>query len=311
MSTNADTRTRNEALLESLMNYPAEKRGASAIDAWTRVKIYESSFHRQIFQPVQIADSDLDRTVQSDKPVKIIDKMPDCPPAVTVPFGAMSQGYYMYAPKFLVHFVTLQSRRFRKHINELRTYRNDLRTAFSDMARKQIDFLEDRGMIAAINRALGGSAGASSRLGNQQLWKTIPDGVRRESLQDALDIMNQAAGRLEPQICLCTNSFIRQIMKLGRDQIGGNMAEDTLVKGWSSSEFMKCKWVSTVKYELIPRNRLHMLADNEYIGKSFVLDDVSLYVKREEQWLEFYMFETIGLTISNGYGLAIADFDGV
>ena len=152
--------------------------------------------------------------------------------------------------------------------------------------------------------ALGGAAEASSRLGSQPLWKNIQDGVRRESLQDALDIMNQAAGRLEPQICLCTNSFIRQIMKLGRDQIGGNMAEDTLVKGWSSSEFMKCKWVSTVKYELIPRNRLHMMADNEYIGKSFVLDDVSLYVKREEQWLEFYMFETIGLTIANGYGLA-------
>ena len=76
MSTAVDTRMRNEALLDSLMNYPAEKRGASAIDSWTRVKIYESSFYRNIFQPVQIADSDLDRTVESDKPVKIIDKMP-------------------------------------------------------------------------------------------------------------------------------------------------------------------------------------------------------------------------------------------
>lgn len=306
----ADTRVRNEALLDSLMNYPAEKRGASAIDAWTRIKIFESSFHRKMFQPQQIADSDLDRAVDTDKPIKIIDKQPDCPPAVTVPFGAMAQGYYMYAPKYVVHFVTLQSRRFRKHINELRTYRIDLRTVFSDMARKQIDFLEDRGMIAAINKTLRG-ADQESRLGSAELWKTIDDGVRRESLQDAMDIMNQAPGGLEPQTVLATNSFMRQIMKLGRDQMGGNLAEDTLVNGWSKTEFMKCQWISTIKYELVPRNRMYMLAGQDYIGKSFVLDDVSLYVKREEQWLEFYMFETIGLTIANGWGLAVADFNSV
>jgi hypothetical protein len=71
---------------------------------------------------------------------------------------------------------------------------------------------------------------------------------------------------------------------------------------------MNVKWIITIKRDLIPDDTIYMFADPKFIGKSFTLEDTTMYIKREAYLLEFFAYETAGGTIGHTGGLARADF---
>jgi hypothetical protein len=297
----------NEAVFESLYTPGQEKVAIDAVNDFTRVRMREDGFYRKIIPPLQIANDELDRQVDTDKPVKVVDKEPDSPAAISIPFATLPTNLYIRGPRYRVMFDRIVTPRFTKDVDELRTWVMDIRQVLSDNAIKDMLAEEDSKFLSAVNAALIGANQTVNWSGAVQ-WETIDGGITRDTLLDSFKIMPRTDGHLEVATVLINNVSIKEVQKFGRDEMGGDFSQQVLRDGWAEAEFMNAQWVITIKRDLVPDNTTFMFADPKFIGKSYTLEDTTMYIKRDAYMLEFFAYETNGGTIGHSAGLARADF---
>jgi hypothetical protein len=305
--TRAEVQLMNETLFENLMNPGLVKTAIDAVNDFTRIKMREDGFARRIMPPLEIANDELDRQVDTDKPVKIVDKEPDSPAAISIPFATLPTNVYIRGPRYRVAFDRIVTPRFTKDVDELRTYVMDIRQVLSDNAIKDMLAEEDSKLIGATNLALIGPDTPVPWSGIPQ-WETIHGGITRDSVMDSLKIMPRTDAHLEAATILINNVTVKEVMKWGRDEMGGDFSQDVLRNGWSETDFLDKRWIISIKRDLIPDETIFMYADPKFIGKMYILEDTTMYIKREAYLLEFFAYETLGGTIAHTGGLARADF---
>jgi hypothetical protein len=300
----------NSVLFEKLSSRDPilEKEAEDAINAYTRVKMREDGFFRRIMPPTPITNDELDRQVSTDKPVKVVDKEPGSPAAVSIPFATLPMNYYIRGNRYLVMFDRITTPRFTKDVDELRTWHMDIRQVLSDNAIKDMLAEEDSKFLTAVNTALGGSAGATVLTSGAVQWESISGGISRDSLWDMMKIMPSTNSNLEVHTCLTNHITIKEICKFGRGEMGGDMSQDVMKNGWTEQNFMGVRWIITIKKDLVPTNRVYHFADPKFIGKHYSLEDTTLFVKREAYFLEFFAYESMGSTLGHTGGLSAVDF---
>jgi hypothetical protein len=308
MAYDNETKLTNETFLSYLETPGMEKRALDAVVDYTRYRMREEGFYRRILPPVQVSNDDLDQQVDTDKPVKIIEREPDSPAAISIPFNTLPMNLYVRGQKYRVTFDRIVTPRFTKDVDELRTYRMDIRQILSDNAIKDMLAEEDRKFISACNAAMGSSADATVTQSGLVQWETIYGGITRDTLQDAFKILPRTISRLEVGTCLVNNLTIRELMKFGREEMGGDFSQDVFKNGWSEQNFMNARWIISIKQDLVPTDSIFMFADPKFLGKSFILEDTTLYVDRKAYMLEFFAYETLGGAIGNTNAVARVDF---
>ena len=309
MAYDNDTKLTNETFLSYLETPGMEKRALDAVVDYTRYRMREEGFYRRVLPPIQVSNDDLDQQVDTDKPVKIIEREPDSPAAISIPFNTLPMNLYVRGQKYRVTFDRIVTPRFTKDVDELRTYRMDIRQILSDNAIKDMLAEEDRKFIEACNAAMGGAADATVTQSGLVQWETIYGGITRDTLQDAFKILPRTISRLEVGTCLINNLTIRELMKFGREEMGGDFSQDVFKNGWSEQSFMNARWIISIKQDLVPTDSIFMFADPKFLGKSFVLEDTTLYVDRKAYMLEFFAYETLGGAIGNTNAVARVDFE--
>ena len=308
-ATQEESRLLNATIFEKLSSRDPvlEKQAVDAVNDFTRTKMREDGFYRRIMPPLPIANDELDRQSWTDKPVKIVDKEPDSPAAISIPFATLPQNLYIRGPRYVVMFDRIVTPRFTKDVDELRTWIMDIRQVLSDNAIKDMLAEEDGKFLTSVNTALVGPGLVVPTSGVVQ-WERIAGGITRDTLFDAMKIMPNTPSNLEVHTILVNHITIKDVCKFGRNEIGGDLAQDIMKNGWTLQEFMGKTWVITIKKNLVPTNTMYMFADPKFIGKSYTLEDVTLYIKREAFMLEFFAYETLGGSIGHTSGVARADF---
>jgi len=299
----------NEAIFEKLSSRDPvlEKQAVDAVNDFTRVKMREDGFFRRIMPPIPIGNDELDRQVDTDKPVKVIDKEPESPAAISIPFATLPVNLYIRGPRYRVMFDRIVTPRFTKDVDELRTWVMDIRQVLSDNAIKDMLAEEDGKFIRAVNTALVGPGLTVPTSGVVQ-HEVIAGGITRDTLWDSVKVMPNTPSNLEVHCILLNNITIKEVCKQTRNEMGGDISADIMRNGWTLQEFMGYKWIITIKKGLVPTNTMYHFADPKFIGKSFVLEDTTMYIRREAYMLEFFAYETMGGTIGHTSGLARVDF---
>lgn len=303
-----ETQLLNEALFEAFATPGMEKKAADSVNEFTRTRMREDGFFRKILPFQTITDDQLDRRLDTDKPYKIVDKEPDSPAAMSIGFGTLPLNMYIRGSRYPVSFDRVTTNRYVKDVDELRTYHMDIRQVLSDNSIKDMLAEEDGKFLVAVDACLIGPDVTVPQSGVSQ-WRTLHGGITRETLQDAFKIMPQTPSHLEVNTVLINNVTIREILKFGREEVGGDKAQDLLVNGWSDTEFMRAKWIVTIKRDLVADDSMYMFAHEKFVGKAFELCPTTMYVKREAFMIEFFSYETIGGSLGHTGGLARADFD--
>jgi len=309
VSTQAETQLLNETIFEQLSTPGMEKQAIDAINDFTRTRMREDGFYRRIMPPLKISNDELDRQVDTDKPVKVVDKEPESPAAISLPFGSLPINTYIRGPRYRVSFDRIVTPRFVKDVDELRTYVMDIRQVLSDNAIKDMLAEEDSKFITGVNATMIGADTPVPYNDNVVQWETIEGGITRETLLDAFKIMPRGPSHLEVHTVLINNVTIKEVMKFGRDEMGGDFSQDIFRNGWAETDFMGARWIITIKRDLIPDDSVFMFSDPKFIGKSYLLEDSTMYIKREAFMLEFFAYETCGGSIGHSGGLARADFN--
>lgn len=312
----SDTKAINQAFF-NLLDRNMIKEAESAANEFVRVYMREESFADKVLPPQQIGNDELDRQVDTDKPVKIVDREPNSPGAVSVPFGQLPFNRYIRGPRFRVLFERIQSPRFTKDVDELRTYDMDIRQVLSDNSIKDMAAEKDGKFIGTVDVIVGtmgyatitadetgsGASAAtptnlnSGKFRNYQL--TDANGISRETLTEILKIIPATPSRIETQTVLCNNLTIKDVIKFGRDEMGGDLAEEVLLNGWTERVFLGVRWIVTIKRDLVPNNTFYLFADPKFTGKHFLLEDTTMWMRKEAFLLEWFCYQNAGMTIAN------------
>lgn len=308
MATQSESQLLNDTLFEQLQTPGMEKKAIDAVNDFTRTKMREDGFYRRIMPPLKIGNDELDRQVDTDKPVKVVDKEPDSPAAVSIPFGTLPTNVYIRGPRYRVMFDRVVTPRFVKDVDELRTWVMDIRQVLSDNSIKDMLAEEDSKFISAVNAVMIGPDVPVPYNGNSIQWKTIDGGITRETVQEARKIMPRGPSHLEAHTALINNVTIKEVEKWGRDEIGGDFSQDILKNGWAEANFMNMQWIITIKRDLVPDDSMFMFSDPKFMGKSYLLEDTTMYIRREAYMLEFFAYQTMGGSIGHAGGIARADF---
>jgi hypothetical protein len=168
---------------------------------------------------------------------------------------------------------------------------------------------EDEALTTGINTALGGAPNTIVPYSGQAQWFTLSGGLRRHTMVTAFQQMPKFGSRVEVHTVLVNNVTYREFQKWDRIELGGDLSQDMITKGIREFEFDGARWVVTVKRDLVPDNTLFLFADPKFIGKAYILDDITLYMDRKAGMIEFYPYETVGSAFGHLGGLGRVDFE--
>jgi hypothetical protein len=307
MPTQQEIQLLNETLFEQLDTPGMQKQAIDAVNDFTRTKMREDGFYRRIIPPLTITNDELDRQVDTDKPVKVVDKEPDSPAAVSIPFATLPTNFYIRGPRYRVMFDRIVSPRAVKDVDELRTYVIDIRQVLSDNMIKDMLAEEDSKFITAFHTAVG-AKDTVNPLSETVQYETISGGITRETLVDALKVMPKTPSHFEVETCLVNNITIKELLKFGRDEMGGDFSQDIIKNGWAETNFLNCRWIVTIKRNLVQDNEMFMFASPKFIGKNYELEPTTMYIRREAYMLEYFSYNTQGGSFGHTNGLAKVEF---
>ncbi len=303
-----DTKILNNAFLDKLEGSQTEKTAAAdAATDFTRTRMREEGFLRNILPPIPITNDKLSRLVHTDAPVVVVEKEPGSPAAISVPFNTQPISRYIKQPRYAVSMQRILTPKFTKDVDELRTYDMDIRQVLSDNAIKDMGAEEDGKFLAAANAAMGTRDSASSITGVVQ-WASNAGAITRSNLAEARKVMPRTSSRFTPETALINNISILEIEKWQRDQVGGDLAQDMLVDGFSERKFNGLKWIVTIKVDLVAEGTIFFFANPKNLGKFFVLEDTTMYLDRRAFMLEFFAYSFSGAAIGNVAGVTRMDF---
>lgn len=302
---------RNRCVLDSLDNDNASpemhKEAADTVNEYTRVKIREDGVLRNILPPLQISWDEIDRLPDTDKPYKVVDLEVDNAMAISVPFGTFAPEIYILGHRYCVSFDRITTHKYTKDVAELGTYKMDIRQVISDNAIKDMMLEEDGKFIMAVNSVVGAVNTINPYTGGAQNV-TISGGITRDTLSRGLSVLAATNMRLPVSKVLVNNLTIWSIQSWGRDEMGGDMAQEIVQNGWTGGKLFGVDFLVTIKRELVPNNVIYLFASPDKMGKFYTIDDITMYVKKEAYIFTFFAYSLSGCTIGNVASCARVEF---
>ena len=68
------------------------------------------------------------------------------------------------------------------------------------------------------------------------------------------------------------------------------------------------RWIITIKRALVPDDTIFFFADPKWLGKFYMLEDTTMYIRREAFMLEFFSYQTGGAAFGFSGGVARVDY---
>jgi hypothetical protein len=285
------------------------KDAQQAVNDFTRVKMREDGFWRKILPPVPITNDELDRQVDTELNVKVVDKEPDSPGAISIPYATLPVNRYIQGPRYRVMFARIVTPNFTTDVGRLRTWDMDIRQVLSDNAIKDMLAEEDGKALAMVDAALVGANAVVPETNTIQ-WRTLTGGVTRETVNDALKIMPQTPSHLHTATSLINSVFVYDLQKWGPYELGPGLSEEIAMNGFAERQLFGTRFIITIKRDLVGDGTMYMFAEPKFLGKFFILEDTTMHIKKEAYMLNFFAYEELGSACGNVAALARADFTG-
>jgi len=312
------------------------KGAADASTEFTRLTLREEGLLRKILPPKTITPADLDKQLDTDKPVKILDKEVSQPLSVSVPFGTLPANQYIRGARYRVDFARLVTRNFTKDKIELGQYDYDIREIFKDNAIKDHMTAEDVPFFRLVNSIVASSfdaqTGAPVQAGNVASLMTGKvqfydfsvangnpwgiTGFSRDSLVNSFTMLTRGYGdgtlstpiRLQTDLCVMNVNTGLEFAKLLPTEIGRPMSEKMASEGLTIDTFFGKRFLFTIKDDIIKDGEMYMFAKPQFVGTFMILEDVTMFIEDRAYLLEYFLYSCVGASIANAYSVGKVKF---
>jgi len=343
---NIPTPVMNSRIMESF-DRGEVKKAQSATTNFTRLQVREDSFTYQILPPEKATDEMLNVSLDNDMPSVIWEIEPDSPGAKWVPLQSIPEGEYIQGRKYLIPMARIVTPKFTKDIDELRTYRMDLRKVLTDNAIKdglaEIDgkwistcngIITDQTWVNTSTGATtatvydpiadtytvanpyGANGVAVQALTGKVQYRRFTAGLDRSDIAEAKKMMPSGSKflgfeskfRLRNYLMLMNDVTAQDFLKYRREDAGGDLSQKLFEDGLTMDKVMGMKMVYTIKGGIVPDGVVYFFAAPEFLGKFFYLTDWTMYMKKEAYFIECFAYWLGGFAIGNVAAVCRADF---
>lgn len=315
---------------------------AEAATDFTRLTIREEGLLRRVLPPESITVADCHKQLDTDKPVKFVDKEVNQPLSATIPFGTLPRNFFMRGNRYRVDMARMVTRNYVGDVRQLETYDYDIRNTFKENAIRDMAHAEDVPFFGTIDAivtpaappttgswATNQTAMASPLTGKIQYYDFthasrnplgVSTGFSRESFIESFKIMvkgftpngfgndDQTPIRLHTSTCVMNVNTALEFAKLDHDEFGGPGAEDMLKSGITEATWMGRKFIFTIKDDIVKDGEMYMFAAPEFLGKFYELDAPTMFVDKHAFLIEFFVYSCVGASIGNPFAVAKAKF---
>ena len=315
----ANQKVFNDTFVE-MVKAGEEKKAAVSMQSFTRNKLREESFTEKIITPIDISNDDLDKAENPELLVKWNDREPDTAPAVTIPLGVVPDMFQFSGTRYPSYFTRITSPKFNKDIDQLRSYDYDIRAIMLELSTKDIATEIDTRFMQRVDSIIGSvnTANDLNGLGLPQNVK-ISGGITRENVAESFKVIkrlrvpfgpSQPDGSETKGVMLMNNVTADDFVKMSRSEVGGDLAQEMFVNGLPSKTLLGVKPVYTLKRELVPDGVIYLFSSEEFFGKYYRLQPLTVFMKNEAYFLEYFQYMNLSLAIGNVKGVVKVDFNG-
>jgi hypothetical protein len=287
MGFSEEAATFNNLFVERMNTQEGMEKTAQAGQAYVRSFLREHSFARKILPPESLTRADLQRSTRHDTLIKIVDfEHPST--AAAVNFRSAGRERYLQGKRYAIPFFKVESDLFVKNEAELLAYEYPITKVIEENSIKDIMYVEDLTFLAA-------AAGAVYNSG-----KKIVSGdtsVTRSNLNKLYKMID--VDKLQSQVTLMTNVDFDDWQVQPATDVGSPMATEMVVNGYKYDSIMRRKLVVTNKTDLLLPGHVYAFTDPQFLGNSFILNDVKFWIKKEADKIFWKSWEYIGMGIAN------------
>jgi hypothetical protein len=322
----------NSQFLEKIASGQTQKAAEAATD-FTRLTLREEGLLRKVLPPQTITSADLDKQVDTDKPVKIVDKEVNQPLSASVPFGTLPKNWYMRGNRYRIDFARLVTRNYTKDVRELEQYDYDLREVFKENAIKDMMTAEDVPFFRTVDQIVSSNADPLAAVGNQPSILTgkvqyydftnasynpagSAAGFTRSNVVESMKILTKGygSGAQQTPIRLHTETVVMNVntglefAKLDRNTAGGDLSQELFKGGLIVKEWLGRKFIFTIKDDVVADGVAYLFAAPQFVGKFYELDAPTMFIDKRAFMLEFFSYSSIGCSVGNPYAVAKVKF---
>jgi len=278
------------------------KEAEASLTDYTRRGVREKSYLDNIYPAEPLDLRDCDRQIHTDKFIKVIDMEPDSPAALSMPLSTNTPSMVLRGQRYGIMIDRQSTRRMVKDVDELKSYDMDIRRVISD--NQIMDLLADKDsrFISMVNTAVVGENLTVPATASKQ-YTTTTGGITRTNLAIAAETLPAAqrgsVGGFSAHRYLMNNITAIRLIRLDPRTAGDQLAQDTLLHGWTSDELMGVKTVTTTKKTQVTTGTMYMFAAPEGAGKHYVVREPTMHAKRKDFYVEFYVTCMYGFTLGN------------
>jgi hypothetical protein len=303
MSTgNIDPQALNRMFTSQLDTNDGIEKAAQAGQSFIRSKIREEAFVRKILPPQRVTEDDLQRAVDHDTLVKIIDIEHDST-AMPITFRGTPTINYIQGQRAEVKFYTISSEKFEKTEQELRAYEYPIQKVIENNTVKDIEKVEDGRFIQHVNEILD--------VTNKEVGAT-EDYVTKELLRDTFNLLD--GDKLRANMILMSDTTFNSINAWDNTLLGDEMLGEVTREGYDYDVLQGRQLVTTNKTDIVDEGEIYCFTQPEYLGVFYTLNEVNFWVEKEANIIRWQSWEDIGSAIINTrsvakgtYGLPASD----
>lgn len=291
------------------------KTASAASDQFTRRRMREESFFSSIIPFTKVNNSQLWEQLDREDPAMLFEMEADQWTPKTISFNDTADTHEYRADKYILAFFSNTTPEWTKNINYLRTYRSDVRQLITDNSLRDLSRLRDMRCMGDVDEICGPIAGGISEYTGLEQYVVYPGRLDRNNWVSTQQLMHDRM--LLNGVMLCNQRTWSEFQRWDRQMMGGDFAQDLALKGngaFKTAEMSNIPFVVTMKSDIVNNGIIYAFAPSNYLGKAAVLEEPTMYVKKEKDILRFSCREIIGMTIANTAGVqkvAYKDVTGV
>lgn len=288
------------------------KAASDAATKMTRRKLREDAFSPAIIPHDDIVNSDLDRFLDSEHPAIICEMEPDSFGAKTTSFEDTGDTLPYYGDKYLLTFYSNTTPEWTKDVNLLRTYRSDIREMITDNSLRDLSRKKDVKFMADVDAIVGAIDGGVSDYTRRVQNVLYPGRLDKNNWVSSTLLLGDRD--LLNGVFLTNRRTFAEIRRWGRDEMGGDFAQELSLKGsraFETAKFSDIDFIVTMKHDLVPNGVIYQFTKPNYLGRAGVLQKPTMYVKKDKDMLRFSCKEILGVAIANMAGVQKVTFQDI
>lgn len=311
----------NDLFFEKVANQEGKDKIAEFGGTYIRDRLREVSFARKIVPPVNVQRSELQRSINHDTLVKIVDIEPNSR-AMALTFRGQPTARMIRGARYEIPFFTISSEKFEKTEQELLAYEMPITKIIEENSVKDIQAIEDRQFLMYVEACVQ----AFQYEQNGQTWKKFNTTTFKAGTTKGVSVV-KGGGCLAADddsftvYPLVKTDFIKLKQLLHRRHLRAerivitepdfdnlsawtiqdawNIAAETAVEGWKANTVTGLKIIRTIKTEILREGNVYCFTAPEFFGRFYILNNTKFYIDKIANLITWQSWEDIGMGFGN------------